>query len=366
MALNDKFRIDELISLGSKAIKSKDDNSIVVKKKDGIKKEFGGETSGYVEKPKYNTEELQKALDVKVDELIKEKKSKRGPYVLKSLYDAALKQIEDLRAELEDYKQRYQEQLAINSQLQAEIESLKTQLDSAEILRAAAENQLEAVNDRYVGLLADFQNSIIKGTKEAIERVSLEAQVRGLQAQKESLKQQLILKDQIEEAEEEQQATVAALEIQGLPGGFDQTRDSGWKVPDDAIKDPEEMSQFGALTFQSLRKSSGWTNGNTIDLYNLTQESVSYSIQIKYKTGGHESASPIFSLTASSGTIPARSGETPGKKTVTAAKIKNLRGGRWGGRKKWFTDEAIIKIGNDTYEVPLAFYRKVKNGGKGN
>ena len=365
MANTDKFRIDELISAGSKVIKRRDDDSILVKKKDGESTEFTGETSGYVEKPKYNTEELQKALDVKVDELIKGKKPKRGPYVLKSIYDAALEQIEDLRAQLEDYKQRYQEQLAINAQLEAEIESLQTQLDSAELLRASAENQLQVINDRYTSLLADFQNSIIKGTKEAIERVSLEAQVRGLQAQKESLKQQLILKDQIEEAEEEAQATVASLEIQGQPGGYDSTRDSGWKIPDDAIQSADDLANNGAIVFKSFRKSSGWTNGNTMEVYNLTQEPVEWKVvSVKPKSG--YSGNPVFALGPTSGTIPARSGETPGKKVLTASKVRNLRGSSFGGRKKWFYDEVELKIGNDTYKIPFGFYRKVKNGGKGN
>ena len=44
---------------------------------------FSGETSGYIERPKYNEEELQKSLDVKVDELIKKQKPKKGPFILK-------------------------------------------------------------------------------------------------------------------------------------------------------------------------------------------------------------------------------------------------------------------------------------------
>ena len=39
---------------------------------------FSGETSGYLEKPKYNEDELEKAIDVKVDELIKKTKTKKG------------------------------------------------------------------------------------------------------------------------------------------------------------------------------------------------------------------------------------------------------------------------------------------------
>jgi hypothetical protein len=57
-------------------------------------------------------------------------------------------------------------------------------LDSAQLQKAAAENETQASNDRHTKLLTNFQQSLVKGTKEGIERVSLTAQVRGLQAQK--------------------------------------------------------------------------------------------------------------------------------------------------------------------------------------
>lgn len=66
------------------------------------------------------------------------------------------------------------------------------------------------------------------------------------------------------------------------------------------------------------------------------------------------------------GTIAARSGETPGVATLSASKIRNLRGGSFGGRKKWFTDNLKLTIGEDVFDIPIGFYRKVKNGGKGN
>ena len=57
---------------------------------------FSGESSGYVEKPKYNEEELKDFVDVKVDELIKEKRIlNEVPYILKSKYDDLRKKYED-------------------------------------------------------------------------------------------------------------------------------------------------------------------------------------------------------------------------------------------------------------------------------
>jgi hypothetical protein len=119
------YRLKELLTKGSKAIdktRDKKTGGILVRKKDGkqvapfskVKKpvpfglkpikrkqispryksdwidsdefdevevegqtSFSGETSGYLEKPKYNEDELVKAVDVKVDELIKKKKAKK-------------------------------------------------------------------------------------------------------------------------------------------------------------------------------------------------------------------------------------------------------------------------------------------------
>ena len=135
MALSDRFRIDELVKKGSKAIDRDGSGNITVRKRNGkerkreLKKEvkpygsepirgkkvkdkfksdlnevdntpnveqtsFGGETSGYIERPKYNEEELKKAVDVKVDELIKPPKKQRGEYVKKLIYDELQKRFE--------------------------------------------------------------------------------------------------------------------------------------------------------------------------------------------------------------------------------------------------------------------------------
>ena len=64
--------------------------------------------------------------------------------------------------------------------LQGVIQQLELDVDSQHYNRLQKTNY-NITNDRYTTLLGDFQNAIIKGTKEAVERVSLTAQVRGLQ-----------------------------------------------------------------------------------------------------------------------------------------------------------------------------------------
>ena len=398
MGLTDKFRINELTKKGSKVERRTSAGNILVKKVDGkevrptnkkLQKPFGqevikgknqeprfkfelnesddtpnieqtsfsGESTGYVEKPKYNESELKKAVDVKVDELIKQKKSKRGPYILKSKFDDLRKKYEDALAQIADLRKKLNNALAEISRLTGVIQQLEVEADSAKLQQAAAENQLQAANDRYITLLSDFQQAIIKGTKEAIERVSLEAQVRGLQAQKETLVR-------IEEQEDAQQETAAILaSLTGPPNSYEQKGDYAWKIPEDAIKDQKELDGGHTFYFRSNRKSSGWSNGNTLELYNFTEDSeVTYSFDITILRGGH--GSPWFGFSSMSGTIPARSGSTPGKVILDANKLRRVNDNA--GRRKTFDDKIVLTIADTTFDMKARFYRKLRRGGNGN
>jgi hypothetical protein len=333
---------------------------------------FGGETAGYLEKPKYNEEELVKALDVKVDELIKKKKVEKGPFIklekytdLRKKLDIEIKNVQDVRALLED-------EISKNQTLETEIESLRVQLDSSELQRAAAENETQVANDRYAKLLDNFQQSLIKGTKEAIERVSLTAQVRGLQAQKETLKQQLDAQkqivetlQQIEEQEEAQQAESAILRsLTGPPNSYEQQGDYAWKIPENNVKNQGQLDNDDIFHFTSLKKSHGWDNGNDLELYNFNSEKeVTFSIQIqKQSEGGH--SSPWLGFSKMNGTIPARSGSEPGKTTLTAKKIRNVSSPK--GRKKHFKDKWTLTIDGTQFVKYGRMYRKRRSGGSGN
>ena len=65
-----------------------------------------------------------------------------------------------------------------------------------------------------------------------------------------------------------------------------------------------------------------------------------------------------------SGTIPARSGSTPGKVTLTATKVRNVSSPK--GRRKKFNDKITLKIDGTTFDMLGRFYRKLRSGGKGN
>ena len=245
MALKDKFRIDELMKKGSKSIRRDSKGNIQVRKVDGKevrniqkKKEvpfglkpikgkqiterfksdfvevdeiitpeqesFGGETSLYVEKPIYSEEELRKAIDIRVDELIKKKKPKKGEFVKKKLYDDLRKQLNEALSAIRVVTGERDTALAQVSSLESEIIGLNASIDSLNAEIESLQGQLDSLLERFNSLLSDFQNSVIKGTKEGIERVSLTAQVRGLQAQIETLKAQLKAQQDIVKALEAQ------------------------------------------------------------------------------------------------------------------------------------------------------------------
>lgn len=184
MSLQNEFRVSELISSGSAVITSQNEQGNHTFYVKPTAEDFDGETSGYVERPKYNEELLKKAVNVVVDELIVAPAKPQPKVVpqktynrLEILYNESLAKNTDLSKQLSDA-------LAEIETLNTANEALATQIDVERLLRASAENESEITNNKYVSLIQDFQNALSKGIKEGIERVSLEAQLRGLQAEK--------------------------------------------------------------------------------------------------------------------------------------------------------------------------------------
>jgi len=221
-----------------------------------LQEKFSGETSGYIEKPKYNEEELQKSLDVKVDELIKEQKPKKAPYILKEKYNKLQSRFDDKVSELEDVRAQLNSERAATEELRSIIAQLEVSEDSALLQRAAAEDETEVANDRFTKLLSDFQQAIIKGTKEGIERVSLTAQVRGLQAQKATLKELLEVQKGIV-SNLESQVSGAAAESAAAASGLTPT--AGNEVYFAVVSDQDSGEENGAkwTTSRKSAKSSG-------------------------------------------------------------------------------------------------------------
>ena len=231
MALNDKFRIDELVKKGDKGIRRNESGKIVVRKKDGkeikpspksakpfgeerikgklvkdkLKEDlvyrddeinpnqetFSGEANINLVKPKYNEEELVKAVDVEVDELVKKRKPQKPRYILYEKYQQKLNEIKDLNQQLQDVTNERDNLLSNVETLEGSVEVLNAQILTLQEQINFQEQEFRKLTEKFGELSLDFQNAVVKGTKEGIERVSLTAQSRGLEAQKETLQSQL-------------------------------------------------------------------------------------------------------------------------------------------------------------------------------
>ena len=240
MSLKDKYRINELVSFGSKALRKEENGTVLIKKKDGkqvapkklttkekllIKEpslhkkskisnipvdvnekqeSFSGEISDRVERAKYNEEELIKAIDTDVDELIK-KGDKALPKVISKKAFKRLQQLfKQAREELGRTQTELREQIAISTSLETQLNAANERASAAIAQQTVLQRELEAANERYASLLIDFQNALSKGIQEGVERVSIEGQLRGLQAEKETLKEVVAsYQDQLKTAQDQ-------------------------------------------------------------------------------------------------------------------------------------------------------------------
>jgi hypothetical protein len=284
MAIDNKFRINELTVSGSRAIISKNEvtgnhtfvqgsKEVVNEPYTHIKGERDGEQIGKIQKPKYNEDELKKAVDTVVDELLSEPPKPQPEVVPKSVYDDLRKKYEKSLQDLATANQTISKLRTEVQTLQSEIEALLVENDSLKVKTAVAENEAQISQERYIGVLADFSNSILKGTRDGIERVSLKAQVEGLQAQKEALRQLLIqtqgqleiIKSQLAGAAAESSAAASGLtpaDSNETFYGFEQNgSDTAWSAND-----------IGWTTSRDNPKSDGF--GGSITIQNLRDENV--------------------------------------------------------------------------------------------
>ena len=180
MALGDKERAKELLEKSSsETVKyfEKDTRQIHL-----AKDKKDGESVAFLELPKYIPEEIEKALDIDVDELVNNRKN-LPDVVLRSLYD---EKVEQLRVASE----RITELEGIVADLEAQLSQVTSERDneierriSAELALAELENLYIALSDQFAQTVFELQKAIERSTQEAIERVSLEARFEAIKAQ---------------------------------------------------------------------------------------------------------------------------------------------------------------------------------------
>ena len=190
MALDKELRVKELNTSGSSAVKSIDPygrHNFFAEQMKEVNGSMDGEMFSKLKKPKYDEKQLLLAIDADVDELIPKAPKDLPDVVLRSEYDALQEELNKANAKIEELNDIIAELRSKVSDLESQIAGLKSELDAALLRVAVAENSAEASADKFAQTAVDLQQAIQKSVAEAIERVSLEAQVEGLVAQKEAL-----------------------------------------------------------------------------------------------------------------------------------------------------------------------------------
>ena len=207
MALSNEFILSELIKSGSAALRqpTTQDGTLVV----NTSVDTDGSSFGYVERPVYNNEQLVKAVDTIVDELISPPGVESPAVVLKSIYDDLRVQFNQALADIRDLQKKVDNLTAENSSLRSTINQLNIQIDLEKLLKASAENERDATNQVLQSVTLDLQSALSKGVKEAVERVSREASLQGLLAEKEAF---IALQEESKNAIDRANDTIATLQ----------------------------------------------------------------------------------------------------------------------------------------------------------
>ena len=233
MSLDNRFRIGELTQSGSRAVVSQDTTSkshtfisdsktIVLGEEDGgnapythVKGDRDGELTAYVEKPAYKEDQLKKAVDTIIDELVLPPKKDQPDVVPREVYDELEDKFQQALTDLENAQLRISELEGEVARLTAESKALQIENDSLKVRFAIVDNQFQQSIDRYRDVTAKLTTAVLKGTKEANQRVRLNAEAEGLIAQKDGLRQQLLtLRQTIVGLTKANEATAASLEAQ--------------------------------------------------------------------------------------------------------------------------------------------------------
>ena len=230
MGLDNRFRFDELVTEGSKAVISEDTatkthtfvngGTTIVSASaevpyEHIKGERDGETTAYIEKPAYTEHQLKKAVDTVIDELVAPPKPPQPDVVPRPVYDELLDKFEQALEDLEKAQARIQTLEGEIATLNARLTAALVENDSLKAQKAVVDNQFQQSTERYKDQTSKLVTAIIKSTKEANERVKLNGQVEGLVAQKDVLRQQLLtLRKIVSGLEGQVEAGVASLQVQ--------------------------------------------------------------------------------------------------------------------------------------------------------
>lgn len=239
--------------------------------------------SGFVYAPSkkrvYNTDELKKAIDVNVFELIPSSPELELDLVPRPVYNEATYSLQLARITIASQSIQISELETEVARLVAVSASLDLELDSERLLRVTAEANAETLRTQFAIITDQLQTNIQRMTLEGIENASLKARNEGQNAIIESLKKQVdSLTDQ----------------LNGKNARLAEGAKSGADITVRVINKGEQ--RYNDLTYRARAKDDGngkWINGPEVEIYNFTLEVQNISITQK----GIDFLSGPFSVT---------------------------------------------------------------------
>jgi hypothetical protein len=271
--LRNEFLLDSISKSGSLVVSKTSENSYQFNElndKDGV-------VFGKLSNPKYNENDLQKSIDTRIFELIPTEPPPLDDDVPRPVYNEVTQSVIDLTEEVIRLNTIVVDLTAKVSELEIVSESLRVDVDAQKILVASFENQLNQSNVKISSTVVDLQNSIQRGTAEAIQRVSLTARNQSLKEQN----------DQYKEILEGKQAKIA----EGAKVGMDFS-----------VKTVQKASpQYGDLTYRARAKDDGngqWINGPDLEVYNFSREPITVTFEESGQTIGSFEKIASFTLKA--------------------------------------------------------------------
>lgn len=247
--------------------------SLVARDRDNVYFEatLDQDKTGFVYAPSkkrvYNTDELKKAIDVNVFELIPTSPEIELDLVPRPVYNEATRSLQLANGTIASQSIQISELQSEVANLTAVSAALDIELDSERLIRVTAEANAESLRTQFAIITDTLQGNIQRMTLEGIENSSLKARNEGQNATIESLKKQV---DSLTEQLNGKNARLA----EGAKAGADIT-----------VRVINKGDQkYNDLTYRARAKDDGngsWINGPDVEIFNFSLETQNITITEK-------------------------------------------------------------------------------------
>ena len=321
--LKNEQQVGRIIVSGSQALNEKNSAGVRLFQESDL---ADGIISGKLVKPNYNIDELTKAVDTTIFELIPQRRVQPFDGVARPIYNEATQSVFDLTLQVKDLTRTVSDLRSKVSGLEIVTQSLRVEVDGEKLKAGIAENQSTVANSQIATTTIDLQNAIVNSLNEAIQRVSLEARVEAIQ---EAFKLERKLKEQQELATDAAKKASLLDFINGLPNQYAISEKIGYKVTQVQIADKFNTG-FQVWYDDRKKDAKGFLTGGIIDFYNVGDVDAELTISQQdaqaFNFDNPQWPQKLIIPKSTDG------GSTPGKKTVNLSRKGEYGKGEHNGK----------------------------------